>query len=129
MSCSTRMSPRQESFWIATLLALAALASAGTTDRAGEVSDPLAAEVARLSNFLETNRSSAEIWQDVKKSTEPALARIRAALGEGRRGLALSRLPSVSVNLGASAYLEERTAEQRKDVLLSKESGCAWARF
>jgi hypothetical protein len=100
------------------------LAPAGS--RADKTADPLAAEAARLQSFLESNRSSAEIWQDVKKSTEPALARIRAAIGAERRWLALNRLASVSVNLGASAYLEERTTEQRTDgAAFEKE----WARM
>jgi hypothetical protein len=105
---------------------LSALFLAPAGRGADDATDPLAAEVARLSSFLESNRSSAEIWQDVKKSTEPALARTRAALVEGRRWLALSRLASVSVNLGAAAYLEARTPEQRTDgAAFEKE----WARM
>jgi hypothetical protein len=107
------------------ILTLAALGARSTAAREGEA-NPLAAEVARLTSYLETNRSSDEIWQDVKKSSEPALARIRAALGAERRWLALNRLPSVSVNLGALAYLDERTPEQRKDAAAFEKE---WARM
>jgi hypothetical protein len=105
---------------------LSALLLAPAGRGADDATDPLAAEVARLSSFLEGNRSTDELWQDVKKSTEPALSRTRAALADGRRWLALNRLASVSVNLGAAAYLEERTHEQRKDVAAFEKE---WARM
>jgi hypothetical protein len=116
----------QPSLRAAAALVLSALLVASAAGGADKAPDPLAAEVGRLSSFLETNRSSAEIWQDVRKSAEPALARIRSAAGEGRRGLALNRLASVSVNLGAAAYLEERTPEQRKDMAAFENE---WARM
>jgi hypothetical protein len=83
--------------------------------RAGEKSDPLAAEIERLDSFIRKNRSNDELWPDVKKSTEPALARTRAALDAGRRWLALQRLASVAVNLDGSAYLQQRTINQRTE--------------
>ncbi|HEY7514863.1 MAG TPA: hypothetical protein VIC87_10320 [Vicinamibacteria bacterium] len=116
----------QPSLRAAAALVLSALLVASAAGGADKAPDPLAAEVGRLSSFLETNRSSAEIWQDVRKSAKPALARIRSAAGEGRRGLALNRLASVSVNLGAAAYLEERTPEQRKDMAAFEDE---WARM
>jgi hypothetical protein len=87
-----------------------------TTDvRDGEKSDPLAAEITRLDVFMRNNRSNDELWPDVKKSTEPALARTRAALDAGRRWLAFQRLASVAVNLDGSAYLQQRTIDQRTE--------------
>jgi hypothetical protein len=97
------------------LLAVSTAAAATAVVRAGEKSDPLAAEIARLDSFIRNNRSNDELWPDVKKSTEPALARCRAALDAGRRWLAFQRLASVAVNLDGSAYLQQRTIDQRTE--------------
>jgi hypothetical protein len=97
-------------------VALSSLVLATPAVRAGAKTDPLATEVARLDSFLRDNRATDELWQDVKTSTEPALARTQAALGAGRRWLALQRLGSVSVNLDAAAYVQQRPADQRKEV-------------
>jgi hypothetical protein len=97
------------------LLAVSTAAAAPAVVRAGERSDPLAAEIARLDSFIRNNRSNDELWPDVKKSTEPALTRSRAALDAGRRWLALQRLASVAVNLDGSAYLQQRTIDQRTE--------------
>src|SRR5262249_7106166 len=85
------------------LLLLAALIVVSRIGRADATVAPLAAEIARLDSFLRSNRSNDELWADVKASSEPALARTRAALDTGRRWLALQRLAPVSVNLDGSA--------------------------
>src|SRR5262245_3414130 len=97
-------------------LVLSFLVAATPAVRADAKTDALAAEVARLDSFLRGNRATDELWQDIKKSTEPALARTQAALGAGRRWLALQRLGSVGVNLDAAAYVQQRPPEQRKEI-------------
>ena len=49
------------------LLALSAAAPAPKDE------DPIAAEIARWSEFLKTHQSNAEFWAATKKSVEPAL--------------------------------------------------------
>jgi hypothetical protein len=108
-------SMRRPSLRIA-FVTLSILAAAPPAVRAGAKSDSLATEIARLDSFLRDNRATDGLWQDVKKSTEPGLARTQAALGAGRRWLALQRLGSVAVNLDAAAYVQQRPSDQRKEV-------------
>jgi hypothetical protein len=97
------------------LLALALVAFTVDRGRASEPADPLAAEIARWSAFLRNNPASDEMWTQVKEGSQPALVRAEEALRDGRRLLALLRLASPRPNLSASAYLGERSPEQRKD--------------
>lgn len=55
------------------------------------------------------------MWAQVKQATEPALARARAALGDGRRLLALQQLGAARTNLAAFAYLAGLPASRRKE--------------
>ena len=68
--------------------------------------DPIAAEIARWSEFLKTNKSSDEMWKQVKEATEPVIARADQALRKGRRWLALQRLAAARANLAGSVYLQ-----------------------
>ena len=97
------------------LLALALATWALGLGRASEAVDPLAAEIERWSAFLRSNPATDEMWTEVKVGSQPLLARAEEALRDGRRLLALLRLASPRPNLSASAYLAERSAEQRKD--------------
>jgi hypothetical protein len=56
--------------------------------------DPLAAEVARWSRYLEHDGSGDAMWGQVKESAGPVIARSEQALRDGRRLLALQRLAS-----------------------------------
>src|SRR6185369_16568310 len=102
------------------LLALTLLTPAGrgraeATDETKQKKDPLAAEIDRWSSFLQSNTSTDEMWTQVKQSMEPAVARAREALRDGRRLLALQRLAAARLNLAASVYLAERGEAERKD--------------
>jgi hypothetical protein len=93
-------------------LLLAASAAAG---RAGEATDPLAAEIERWSAFLRQNSSKDELWTQIKEGAEPVLARAEEAQRDGRRLLALLRLASARADLAAAAYVQERPAAERKE--------------
>ncbi len=91
----------------------------------GKAKDPLAAEIARWSEFLRTNSRTDEDWIQVKQASEPLMARAEEALRDGRRLLALQRLAAARINLGASAYVGERLAAGREDPALLESE---WAR-
>jgi hypothetical protein len=76
---------------------------------------PLAAEVARWSAFLRTHAATDDLWKEIRKGSEPALARAQKALDEGRPLLALLRFAPAHEGLAAAAYLGDRTADQRGD--------------
>jgi hypothetical protein len=88
-------------------------AAGASTPKPGD--DPLEAELARWTSYLQTNPSAHEIWIDVKQMSEPVLARAHDALRDGRRLLALSRFAVVRGNLGAAAYLAGQSAAQLQD--------------
>jgi hypothetical protein len=96
------------------LIALALLTPADR-GRAEESKDLLAAEIDRWSAYLETRTSTDEMWTQVKQATEPAIARARGALRDGRRLLALQGLAAARTNLAAMVYLAERGEADRKD--------------
>ena len=75
----------------------------------------LAEEIDLWSRFVKDHRSNDENWEHVRKATEPALAKARAALASGRRYFALQRLSAARVLLSASAYVGERPENERKD--------------
>ena len=101
----------------AALLSLALAALVGASGRAGETKkeDLVAAEIERWSAFLAHHTTADENWAQVKQATEPALAGAAEALRAGWRLFALQRLAAARANLAASAYLDARSAEQRKD--------------
>jgi len=96
------------------VIALTALVLAAD-GRAAEKADPIAAEIARWTEFLRTNQSTDPIWTDVKEASGPVLARAEEALRRGRRHVALHRLAAARVNLAAAGYMAERTAAERKE--------------
>jgi hypothetical protein len=92
---------------------MATLAGAG--DGSAVPRDRVAAEVDRWSAFLRTHADETDLWKQVRQATEPAMARVQAALEEGRPQLALLRFAPVHENLAASVYLGERGAGVRRD--------------
>jgi len=87
------------------LFALLALAT-GATPSTSPKSDPLAAEIARWQSYLANHGSSNEQWEEIRKSTAPALAEAQAALDAGRRELALQRLVSARVSLASTEWMD-----------------------
>lgn len=77
--------------------------------------DRLATEIARWSSFLKETTSSDEHWKDLKQGLDPAMARVEAALADGRRLLALERLAATRMNLAGFAYVSSLPAEKRDD--------------
>jgi hypothetical protein len=69
-------------------------------------SDPLAAEIAHWQSFLANHHSSNELWEEIRRSTQPALAEAQAALDAGRYELALQRLVSARVSLAATEWMD-----------------------
>lgn len=104
------------------------LALAGTLAivSARRPNDPLAAEIARWSEYVEKNPSKDEVWLQVKGACSPLLAGARDALRDGRRYLALQRLAAAYPNLAGSVYSEKRAPGPAKD-LASFET--EWARM
>ncbi|HKF45214.1 MAG TPA: hypothetical protein VKG01_19125, partial [Thermoanaerobaculia bacterium] len=93
------------------LVLFAAGAVAGTSPS----KDPLGAEIERWSEFLRNNPRTDENWTQIKKVSEPVIARARQALDDGQRLLALFRLAAARTNLAAAAYVGERPADKRND--------------
>jgi len=98
-----------------TRVAAALLLLAATPVFGGEpiAQDPLATEIARWSAFVRETESSDENWKDLKQGMEPAMARVEAALKDGRRLLALERLASVRMNLAGFAYVNSLPENKR----------------
>lgn len=92
-----------------------AKASPRGADRAPAPGDPLAAEIASLKAWLASNTASGEIWNDVRRGSEPMLLRAEAALQDGRRLLALHRLAAAREGLSAARYLYSRPGPERQD--------------
>jgi hypothetical protein len=68
--------------------------------------DPLAAEIARWTAFIQDHPDGGETWTDVKASSAPVLVKAQEALTAGRRVLALDRLAIGRTNLAAQAYVD-----------------------
>src|SRR5262249_7386706 len=75
--------------------------------RASKAGDPLAAEIKRWSDYLESPAASGELWSQVKQAMGPALARSEQALKRGRRNLALLRLAAVRPTFEGAAFARE----------------------
>lgn len=97
---------------VAFLVLFAALAF----DGACTAQDPLAAEIARWSEIVQSKPDNDPVWGEMKQSSQAVLARAGQDLRAGRRLLALRRFTAARADLGAAAYLSERPAEQRKDM-------------
>jgi hypothetical protein len=76
--------------------------------------DPVAADIERWSALLRNHPASDQGWARIEQSAQPGLEGAREALRHGRRLLALSRLASVRVDVGAATYVLERSPEQRR---------------
>jgi hypothetical protein len=94
-------------------IGLVTIAAAVAAVRASSPSDPLAAEVARWSEYLRTNSSTDPMWLQVKDDMTRAMARVEDDLRAGRRLLALERLADVGPDLDASMYLGGLPAAER----------------
>jgi len=101
-----RLSKKRSRSALAALVGIAAatLLSVGAVPTPAK--DPIAAEIARWSEFLKSNKSSDEMWKQAKEATEPVIARADEAYRKGRRFLALQRLSAAGVNLSGSQYLQ-----------------------
>jgi hypothetical protein len=99
------------------ILGLVALASAGPAPghAADAGAEAVSADVSRWERLLATTTATDDIWKDVKEGSATGLARVRQALADDRTLLALLRLAQVRENLYAAAYLEARTADERRD--------------
>lgn len=100
---------------IAVLLALptgplACRAREGTPEA---VKDPLAAEAVRSSEVLRSHNETQGIWAEVKKGSQPILARAEEDLRAGRRVVAVQRLANVRASLATASYLGGRSAESK----------------
>src|SRR5215470_9127696 len=100
--------------WVVPIL-LALLTAGARSDISTKSSDPLAAEIARWSNFLRDHTSTDDTWNQVKDTAGPVIARADEALRDGERFLALFRLSAARMYLSASAYMGTRPAQDRKD--------------
>jgi hypothetical protein len=112
MTRSVRVAPRIRE---GTILALLLVAPAGAFAEEERAKDPLATEIARWSTFLRETDSSDENWKDLKQGLEPAMARVEAALEDGRRLLALERLSATRMNLAGFAYVNSLPTDNRGD--------------
>ncbi len=124
------MSPNRRSLVLrfATLGALVAAALAVLSfaaRRASEARDPLADELARWSTFVTQHPAGDADWAQVRDGSAPALASARAAVGRGRRLMALSRLAAVYANLAGIRYAEALRARGPLD---SAALALAWSR-
>ena len=109
-------SSRRLCLWLAAVLA-GAVAVAGCRPSAAAdrlAADPLAADIERWSALLRNHPASDQGWARIEQSAQPGLEGAREALRHGRRLLALSRLASVRVDVGAATYVLERSPEQRR---------------
>ena len=110
------------------LLAAVAVATASLASIAASPpqTDPLAAAIQRLSEYLKTNTSKDEMWLQIKEGATPAMGRVEEAMQGGRRLLALQRLAGVQPNLEASKYLGGLPAAERNSDAAFE---AAWARM
>ena len=78
--------------------------------------DPLAAELARWSAFLKSDKATGETWDAFKPQAATILGRAETALKDGRRLLALQRYAAVRSDLEAAAAVSARSADEQKDL-------------
>jgi hypothetical protein len=94
---------------------LALVAVAATGDRAGTSKDPLAAEIERWSNYLQTHQGAGDPdWPQVKQATLPLIDTAKQALRDGRRMWALQRLTAAEGYLAASQYVGNHSEGELK---------------
>jgi len=77
--------------------------------------DRVAPEIDLWAAFLWTNPATDETWKQLQAGAQPLMTRAQAALGEGRRLLALQRLLAVRADLSAAAYMQAKPASQARD--------------
>jgi hypothetical protein len=70
----------------------------------------------RWMDYLRTNSTTEETWQQIKAGAEPLMEQARAALASGRRLLAVQRLLAARSALAAAAYMQSPPASEVKDV-------------
>ncbi len=97
---------------VACLLPIPAISAGGD---GAPVRDPIEAEIARWSSYIQDNPSTDEMWTQVKQVSGPVLERAAEALHDGRRWLALSRLVAAQGNLAATKYVEGIPAAESRD--------------
>jgi hypothetical protein len=86
--------------------------------------DPLAHEIARWKNFLETNKSDSENWVSIRDSSLPLIERAENALKADRRNLAIHILAAIRTNLAAQKYVQEHHVTPATELsALEKEWG------
>ena len=90
-------------------------AASRDSSRATPLPDALGAEIARWQAYLASVPADGEIWRDVRRGSEPLLLRAEAALGDGRRLLALQRLAAAREGLSAARYLSSLGERERED--------------
>lgn len=102
---------------LAAVLLTSALHLAGSPREAsgGQTDDPIGAEIARLQASLASSTTKGELWDDVRRGSEPMLARAETALRDGRRLLALNRLAAAREGLRAAGYVYSLADAERKD--------------
>jgi hypothetical protein len=98
---------------LATLAAALASVQCGTARRA----DPLAAEIARWSAFVEGDTASEAIRVQVRDAARPVVASAREALDRGWRLLALMRVGVARENLSALLHADDPATPPRGDSL------------
>jgi hypothetical protein len=104
-------SMRRSSHLVFASILLGALGALAASTRSA---DPLAAEIARWSQYLKTNTSTDEMWLQIKEGSGAGMARVESAMKAGRRLLALQRLAAVAPNLESAEYLASLPAEARQ---------------
>jgi len=111
---------------VALILLIAAAGSlVALASRASHPDDPLAGEIGRWKAYAHANASTDETWLQIKGGSEAGLAKADEALRAGRRLLALQRLGSVRVHLGAFSYTAAHPDAARDEHSLEAE----WSRM
>jgi hypothetical protein len=106
---------------LALVVALAFPAHAGSAVGANQAgataaaSDRLSREIASWKAFLAEAKGTGPLWDDVRKSGSPVLARAEQALSDGRQLLAIQRLAAARELLAAARYVFSRSGAERSD--------------
>jgi hypothetical protein len=83
--------------------------------------DPLAAEVERSAEILRSHKETQGIWAEVRKGSQPVLARVEEDLRAGRRVVAVQRLANVKASLATASYLGGRSAAAKDTGIFEAE--------
>jgi hypothetical protein len=70
-------------------------------------SDPIAQEIDRWMQYLETNKATSEEWKSVQESSKPFLDKATQALKDGRRNAAVHYLAAVRSNLAGAKFVQD----------------------